>query len=98
MKAIKITLAIVLLLLVNSLFAENENSAAPSTDAGTAVNVTALAPSVPSEATFEEVTSEVNIMSLAPVTPEYATFGDAAPAMVNIRELAPVTPVEADFE
>ena len=94
MKATTIILAAVLTLSMNVLFASND---------GVAVNsetnsILTLAPSTPSEATFEEMTESTATFTLAPVAPSEADFSDVAPEMTaDYSILAPVTPSEADF-
>jgi hypothetical protein len=75
MKATMIILAAVLSFSMNVLFASND---------GAVVNremnlvYTSLAPSTPTEATFEEITdATVTIINLEPVTPVEADFSDA---------------------
>jgi hypothetical protein len=94
MKATTIILAAVLSLSMNVLFAGND---------GTSVNsetnsVLTLAPSTPSEATFEDITNATATYNLAPATPSEADFTDVAPDYtMGFSVLAPVTPNEADF-
>ncbi|MEI6682094.1 MAG: hypothetical protein WCO44_05680 [Bacteroidota bacterium] len=96
MKATPIILAAVLTLSLNVLFAGNDGAAA-NPELNTVQ--TSLAPSTPSEATFEEVNDAgFAVITLAPVTPAEADFSDvAANVTPDIFALAPVTPVEADF-
>jgi hypothetical protein len=94
MKATTIILAAVLTLSMNVLFASND---------GVAVNsetnsILTLAPSTPSEATFEDMTDATATFNLAPVTPSEADFSDVAPeSTIDFSELAPVTSDEAEF-
>jgi hypothetical protein len=93
MKATTIILATVLSLSMNVLFAGNDGVILSNET----ISVMALAPSTPSEATFEDMTSTATI-NLAPVTPNDADFSDVAPELtVDLSALAPVTPGEADF-
>jgi len=59
-----------------------------------------LMPATPTEATFEDMTSEMtSFVNLAPVTPAFADFDDAYNgATADFLMLVPVTPFEADFE
>jgi hypothetical protein len=71
--------------------------------AKTTLDLSALAPATPTEATFDDVLPEKapSMVSLAPVTPKEATFDDedSSPEISTelLREVAPVTPEEADF-
>ncbi|MCX6244262.1 MAG: hypothetical protein NTU98_06100 [Bacteroidetes bacterium] len=95
MKATTIILAAVLTLSINALSASNDRS--PLNNVMNSMNVS-LAPSTPSEATFEDITYMTAAVNLAPVTPSEADFSDAAPEpMIDFGKLAPVTPGEADF-
>ena len=95
MKAIKIILAAVFTLSVNVLFASNDGAAVNSETN----SVLTLAPSTPSEATFEDANDATGIaFNLAPISPLEADFSDEIPETTNdIITLAPVTPSEAEF-
>ncbi len=96
MKATTIILAAVLTLSINPLFA-GTGGAAANHDLNMVQS--SLAPSTPSEATFEELNEAAfAVITLAPVTPAEADFSDVASGItVDIFALAPVTPGEADF-
>lgn len=67
------------------------------------LDLIALAPVTPKEATFYDVLPEKapSMVSLAPVTPKEATFDDDDSSVEIstelLREVAPVMPKEADF-
>jgi hypothetical protein len=97
MKASTIILAALFTLQVSVLFAGNESTALNSTPIETTLDLLALVPSTPAEATFEEVNIEMfDFTALAPIVPAEADFEDMAP-VVDLESLAPVTPAEADF-
>ena len=94
MKATTIILAAVLTLSMNVLFASNDGAVVNSESS----SVQTLAPSTPSEATFEDMTDATATYNLVPVTPDEADFSDVAPELtIDYSVLAPVTPGEADF-
>ena len=97
MKATTTILAAVLTLSMNVLLASNDGAAVNNTMNST--TFTALAPSTPAEATFEDVNDATPAaFNLAPVTPIEADFSDAVTeSTIDIIPLAPVTPIEADF-
>lgn len=97
MKTLTATLALVLALSFNVLFANNENAVSNHYPVTSAL---LLAPTTPTEATFDEgvETTMPSINKLAPVTPMEADFLDSVPEIEsNLHLLAPVTPAEADF-
>ena len=95
MKATTIILAAALTLSINALFASNDGS--PVNNEMNSI-AGSLAPSTPSEATFEDITYVTAAINLAPVTPDEADFSDAVPEpTIDLLNLAPVTPEEADF-
>ena len=97
MKASTIILAALFTLQVSVLFAGNELTTITSSPVETTLNMTALIPVTPTEATFEEVNNvAIDIDALAPVVPVEAAFEEVAP-VIGLGTLAPVTPVEADF-
>jgi len=75
-----------------------------SSNTAKTLDITALAPVTPKEATFDDVLPEKapSMVSLAPVTPKEATFDDdhSSPEISTemLKEVAPVTPAEADFD
>jgi hypothetical protein len=77
----------------------DEKSTANYSEAAS-VTLTMLAPTTPSEATFEDSASEmVSNFNLAPQVPAIADFEDTVIVITVDNEiLAPVTPFEADFE
>jgi hypothetical protein len=91
-----IILAAVLMLQINSIFANVEGVPVNKNEEMAIPSVLMLAPSTPQEATFEELVPSAEISTAAPVTPKEATFDDAVD---DIRTfiLAPVVPSEADF-
>jgi hypothetical protein len=99
MKTKIILLAALFTLQISALFAGSDmvtlsGSAIPPT-----VNVKALAPVPPQEATFEDVAASVpSVSELAPSAPAEADFEEVADEETLFGLLAPVTPVEADFE
>lgn len=91
MKATTIIIAASLTLSVNLLFAGNDNLSPVAN-----VNHTiSLAPTTPSEATFEDMAT---LTTLAPVVPSEATFEDSFDEMVSGLNLAPVNPVMATID
>ena len=90
-------LAAVLTLSMNVLFASNDGAAVINNI--TSSTFTALAPSTPAEATFEDANdATATAFILAPVSPIEADFSDAiSETTIDITTLAPVTPIEADF-
>jgi hypothetical protein len=94
MKTITLTLAIILTLSMNVLFAGH---AGPSVSTESISFHISLAPGTPAEATFYEMPG-APVLNLAPVTPVEADFQDAAADnTMDFSALAPATPVEADF-
>ena len=73
MKATTIILAAILTLSANVLFASNDITSVPVSNA-TTVWMTSLAPGVPCEADFEDATLMVDVAYLAPSTPAEADF------------------------
>ncbi len=59
-----------------------------------------LAPSMPNEADFDDVTTDmsIDIIDLAPVAPVVADFNDSSDVAIDVSALSPVTPIVADFE
>ena len=97
MKATTIILAALFTFQVSVLFAGNESSTVTSATVETTLDLTALIPATPIEATFEEVNSEViDFTALAPVVPSEAEFEEMV-QVIEFGSLAPVTPAEADF-
>jgi len=92
MKATTIIIAAALTLSVNVLFAGNEFPTAPVSKEKIAIT---LAPTTPSEATFEDMAT---LTILAPVVPSEATFEDVSFEMVSGLNLAPVLPVMATLD
>lgn len=97
MKTTCILLVTIFTLQINFLFAGNDGASIVSGSSLLAKNAITLAPSTPTEATFEDVATATAFSLLAPKTPADATFEDEA-GEVPIPNLAPVTPAEADFE
>ena len=96
MKATTIILAAIFTLSMNVIFASSDG-AVVNNNINSSTFAT-LAPSTPTEATFEEMTNAIATLSLAPVTPIEADFSDVAPEVgIDFSKLAPVTPSEADF-
>jgi hypothetical protein len=99
MKATIITIAAILALQMNVLFAGNGNSyGTPVTNENSSNILTSLAPTTPVEANFEDDALLTDYAALAPVTPAEATFDDVSSEMTSFADLAPVTPAVADFE
>lgn len=96
----KITLLAALLTLqISALFAGSDMATLSVSAIPPSVNLKALAPVTPQEATFEEVTNAVpTIIELSPTAPAEADFEEVADEETNIGHLAPATPTEADFE
>ena len=91
-----IILAAVLTFSMNVLFASNDG-AVVNKNINSSTFAT-LAPTTPTEATFEDMTEATATFNLAPVTPSEADFSDAIiETTIDITALAPVTPSEADF-
>ncbi len=95
-----IIIAAVLALNVNLLFGGTEKISAPAANESVSMELLSLAPTTPTEATFEDMPPEINtIIDLAPITPTVADFEDFVDdAPIAFSALAPVTPIEADFE
>jgi hypothetical protein len=75
MKATTIILAALFTFQVSVLFAGNESTTVTSATVETTLDMTALIPVTPAEATFEEVNSEViDFTALVPATPMVADF------------------------
>jgi hypothetical protein len=99
MKTITITIAAILALQVNVLFAGNINSYdTPVTNENSSNLMNSLAPTTPLEASFEDDATLTDYTLLAPITPTEAGFEDMPPEMTSIINLAPVTPTVANFE
>jgi hypothetical protein len=98
MKTMTLTIAAVLALQVNVLFAGNDNAPAPVKNENSAINMALLAPVTPLEATFEDLTPVNELAGLVPVPPTEATFEDFSGEMVSLNDLAPAIPVVAEFE
>jgi hypothetical protein len=97
MKATTILLAALFTLQVSVLFAGNESTVPTKTSVESTLDLTALIPVTPAEATFEEVNIEViDFDALAPVVPVEAEFEELVP-VIDLGSLVPVTPAEADF-
>jgi hypothetical protein len=97
MKTITIIIAAILTLQSAILFAGNDNISTPVTNETAAFTLTALAPSTPAEATFEEMIPVNELTALVPVTPAEATFEEMPSDMISLVMISPVTPVTADF-
>ena len=97
MKATTIILAALFTLQFSVLFAGNESTIPAKTSVESTLNITALIPVTPAEATFEEINiEEIDYDALAPVVPVEAEFEEMVP-VIDLRSLAPETPAEADF-
>jgi hypothetical protein len=95
------TIIIAAVLSINvHLLANNTSPVSPTAKGSDKVSLTALAPTTPSEATFDETSEELlSITDLAPATPAEADFDDNAETLtIDITLLAPTTPAVADFE
>ena len=97
MKTTTIIIAAIFTLQASMLFAGNDNISIPVTNETSAIILTALAPSTPVEATFEEMIPVNEMNTLVPVTPAEATFEEMPADMISLALLAPLTPVTADF-
>jgi hypothetical protein len=97
MKTTTIIIAAILTLQSAILFAGNDNIATPVINEISSFNLTALAPSTPVEATFEDMAMMNEMTTLIPVTPAEATFEEMPADMISLVLLAPLTPVTADF-
>ena len=97
MKTTTIIIAAIFTLHTSILFADNDNISTPVTNETSAITLTALAPSTPVEATFEEMIPVNEMNSLIPVTPVEATFEEMPADIICLVMLALVTPVTADF-
>ena len=97
MKATTIIIATALTLSINGLFANNENASAPVANSNFTVTMTSLAPSVPSEATFEDAEILNDVAYLTPTVPAEASFDEMTYETVSSMILAPATPETADF-
>jgi hypothetical protein len=97
MKATITILAAVFTLTSGILFAGNETfSHSPLSER----TVTMLAPSTPTEATFEDATvTFIDFSSIMPSVPSEADFSDVAPeTTIDLVNLTPLTPSVADFD
>ncbi|MEI7725774.1 MAG: hypothetical protein WCK09_11765 [Bacteroidota bacterium] len=97
MKTTTIIIAAIFTLQAGILFAGNDNISTPVANITSAITLTALAPSTPVEATFEDMIPLNEMNSLIPVIPAEATFEEMPADMISLVMLAPVTPVTADF-
>jgi hypothetical protein len=80
----------------NSLFAANDG--VPARSNNDLNNIYALlSPTVPCEATFDDVVIMTDYSGLAPITPAEATFEDDA-MLTDYSGLAPTTPFVATFD
>jgi hypothetical protein len=94
MKVTMITLAAILSLTMNVLFA---GSFDPVINSELNSSYVILAPATPAEATFEEMPA-ADFLVLAPVTPAEADFSDVPEVNADLFALAPTTPEETDFK
>ena len=97
MKATTIIIAAALTLSINGLFANNDNASALVANSNFTVTMTSLAPSVPSEATFEDAILLNDVASLMPTVPTEASFDEMTYETVSALNLAPAAPETADF-
>lgn len=98
MKAITIILATLFTLHMNVLTAGNDIVVSAPASGTSTLNLSALIPATPAEATFEEMTMEIPAPgALAPVSPDEAEFEEVSPVADPVM-FAPVTPAEAEFE
>lgn len=69
-----------------------------SLEAGSSIDLLALSPATPAEATFAEEET-FSVIDLAPFTPKEASFEDELQSLEPsvLASLAPLTPREADF-
>lgn len=92
MKATTIIIALVLGLQTLNLFATNNYDNCPTC-------VVTLAPTTPSEATFDDFATLTDFVSLVPVTPVEADFSEVVPETnATLLDLSPITPTFADFD
>jgi hypothetical protein len=99
MKATIITMAAVLALQMNVLFASSKSfSETPVTNENSSISLISLTPTTPVEATFEDDATLMDYAELAPVTPNEATFEDMPSEITSHADLTPVTPTVADFD
>jgi hypothetical protein len=97
MKTITIFLAASFLLIISSVFGNNEGVPARSYKETILNSVYFSAPVTPKEATFEDLIPASDLNLLAPVTPKEASFDDQDDEII-LTGLAPVIPAEADFD
>jgi len=98
MKTTTVTLAAILTLSINVLFAENNTSTFPVPASREMLNVNTLIPVTPAVADFNDaIAPEVNNNELIPFTPGEADFEDVNNEILLNMELSPVTPSTADF-
>jgi hypothetical protein len=97
MKAIITILAAILILQAGMILAGNDNISTPAMNESVVIT---LAPSVPMEATFEEIVATIiEVDAISPDIPIVADFYDIAPeAGFTLMNLAPLTPAVADFD
>ena len=98
MKATTIIIAAALALQVNVLFAGNDINSTPVANANVTIALTSLAPTVPVEATFEDVVVLNDFAYLALTTPTEAPFENLSYEMVSALNLAPAAPLTADVD
>jgi hypothetical protein len=100
MKTAYLSLALVFLLNITTLYAGDPMASVKTENKKTVIIVesTVLAPATPKEAGFSELTPDVKavVPVINPVTPREAKFEEDT-TECNILFLAPVTPKEADF-
>ncbi|HNY01086.1 MAG TPA: hypothetical protein PKG48_00785 [Bacteroidales bacterium] len=99
MKTFTIILASLLIFQTSILFAGNESNTPKNGMETTTLNLAALAPVTPAEATFEDAPAVPDLSTIAPVPPAEADFDDTLPnPLADPSGLAPVYPDQADFE
>lgn len=92
-----ILLAALFTLNISVLKAGNDNMGSLPSTWVMKLDLSALMPSTPAEATFEEMNTIIlQPGDLAPATPAEAEFEDMPP-VIDMIALAPVVPAEADF-
>ena len=102
MKTTIFTLATILSLQLNILFAGNNETRTSVNNETVSLTISKMAPVIPNEATFEDATlanpESFDFSKLVPQVPSEADFSEIVPEKhIDLSILAPVVPAEADF-
>lgn len=105
MKTAILTISVIFLLSIRTVFAGNDLESPGVNASITESLLKILAPVTPKEANFDEeslsMDKNLTIGSLVPITPKTAAFDDILPTEMSLKELlqllAPKSPKEVDF-